>query len=129
MALKSINASCLMGRYIHALLVSAQKCMPHLPDAVKSDFREIIVDGQCAAQQVIQAGLDTADSVARSRGTSVSMRRKAWLRGSGFSPDVQTTLLDLPFDGTRLFGAKTNAALERFKDSRATAKSLGLQTV
>ena len=75
MALKSINASCLMGRYIHALLESVQSLMPHLSDAVKSDFRELIIDGQNAAQQVIQAGLDTADSVARSMGTSVSMRR------------------------------------------------------
>ena len=118
-----------MSRYIPALLVAAQKLMPHLLDAAKSDFREIILDGQCAAQQVIQAGLDTADSIARSMGTSVVMRRQAWLSRSGFSPDVQATLLDLPFDGTKPFGAKADAAFERFKDTRATAKSLGLQSI
>ena len=58
MALKSINASCLMSRYIHALLESAQSIMPHLPESAKSDFRELIMDGQGAAQQAIQA--DTA---------------------------------------------------------------------
>ena len=47
MSLKSINATCLLGRYVHALLVSAQKLMPHLSDSAKSDFREIFVDGQC----------------------------------------------------------------------------------
>ena len=87
------------------------------------------MDGQCAAQQVIQAGLDTADSIARSIGTSVVMRRQAWLRGSGFMQDVQAKLLDLRFDGARLFGEKADSALERFKDSKATAKSLGLQPV
>ena len=58
-------------------------------------------------------GLDTADSVATSMATSVSMRRQAWLRGSGFSPDVQSTLMDLPFDVDT-----ADLALERFKDNR-----------
>ena len=43
MALKSVNASCLLGRYIHALLVSAQKLMPYLSEDQRSDFREISV--------------------------------------------------------------------------------------
>ena len=77
-----------MSRYIDALLESAQSFLPHLPDEVKSDFPEFDIDGQGAAQQVIQAGLDTADSVARSMGTSVIMGRQAWLRGSSFSSDV-----------------------------------------
>ena len=77
----------------------------------------------------MQAELNTADSVARAMGTSVSMRRQAWLRGSGFSADVQSTLMGLPVDGSKLFGAKADSALERFKDSRAKAKSLGLQSM
>ena len=77
MALKSLNAVCLLGRYVRALWESAQAVMIHLPEEAKPDFRELIADGQCAAQQVIQAGLDTADSVARSMATSVAMRRKA----------------------------------------------------
>ncbi|KAJ1080728.1 hypothetical protein NDU88_000922, partial [Pleurodeles waltl] len=48
---------------------------------------------------VIQSGLDTSDSVARAMGTSIATRWHAWLWSSGFSPDVQSTLLDLPFDG------------------------------
>ena len=92
--------------------------MPHLDEEVKSDFRTLIMDGQVATQQIIQSGLDTADSVARSMGSSVAMRRQAWLRGSGFSPDVEATLLDLPFDGENLFGSKADAALERLKTQR-----------
>ena len=96
MALKSLNAVCLMGRYIHALLESAQSVIQHLPEEAKSDYREFSVDGPWAAQQVIQAGLDTADSGARSMVTSVP-ETTVWLRGSGFSPDVQSSLMDLPF--------------------------------
>ena len=103
MALKSLNVVCILGRYAHALWESAQALMVHLPEEAKPDFRELVVGGQCAAQQIIQAGPDTADSVARSMATSVAMRRQAWLRGSGFSQDVQNTFQDLPFDVVSLF--------------------------
>ena len=46
-----------------------------------------------------------------------------WLFG-----DVQSNLMDMPFDGTHLFGEKADSALECFKESRAMAKSLGLST-
>ena len=36
--------------------------------------------------------------------------------------------MDLPFDGSKLFGEKDDLVLERFKVSKATAQSLGLQT-
>lgn len=58
-------------------------------------------------------------------GSSVAARRHAWLRGSCFSPDVQATLLDLPFDAARLFGAPADCMLQRFKDSKVTARSFG----
>ncbi|KAJ1135527.1 hypothetical protein NDU88_001966 [Pleurodeles waltl] len=98
-----------------------------LPQEVRKSFGALFLDAQAAAQQIIQSGLDTTDSIARAMGTSVAMRRHAWLRSSGFSSDVQSTLMDLPFDGEKLFGDKADSALERFKDCRATAKSLGLQ--
>lgn len=37
-----------------------------------------------------------------------------------------STLMDMPFDGFRLFGAKADLDLERFKDIKATAPYLGL---
>ena len=80
MALKSVNAICLMGWYVHAIMELA-KIMLHVPEEVKWDLRDIFLAGQCAMQQIIQAGLDPADSVARSMGTTVVMRRQAWLRG------------------------------------------------
>ncbi|KAJ1158112.1 hypothetical protein NDU88_010806 [Pleurodeles waltl] len=123
MALKSTNATCILGRYIYALMDEITSTHTEIPQGLLN----LVSDAQAAATQVIQSGLDTTDSVARAMGTAVVTRRQAWLRNSGFSSDVQSTLLDLPFDGDKLFGAKADSALERFKESRATAKSLGLQ--
>lgn len=39
---------------------------------------------------------------------------------------VQASLVDLPFDGSLLFEEKADSALDHFKDSRATARSLAL---
>ncbi|KAJ1217777.1 hypothetical protein NDU88_005369 [Pleurodeles waltl] len=123
LALKATNATCILGRYIHALMDDISSSFTELPQGLL----DLVSDAQAAATQIIQTGLDTTDSVARAMGTTVVERRQAWLRNSGFSTDVQSTLLDLPFDGDKLFGAKADSALERFKESRATAKSLGLQ--
>ncbi|KAJ1086659.1 hypothetical protein NDU88_006775 [Pleurodeles waltl] len=123
LALKATNATCILGRYIHALMDDISSSFTELPQGLL----DLVSDAQAAATQIIQTGLDTTDSVARTMGTTVVERRQAWLRNSGFSADVQSTLLDLPFDGDKLFGAKADSALERFKESRATAKSLGLQ--
>ncbi|KAJ1180645.1 hypothetical protein NDU88_005865 [Pleurodeles waltl] len=123
LALKATNATCILGRYIHALMDDISSSFMELPQGLL----DVVSDAQAAATQIIQSGLDTTDSVARAMGTAVVARRQAWLRNSGFSADVQSTLLDLPFDGDKLFGAKADSALERFKESRATAKSLGLQ--
>lgn len=117
MALKSTNTICLLGRYLHALMDSAKHLAPKLPEEERDNFMEVLTDAQAASKQVIQSGLDTADSVARIMGSSIASRRQAWLRSSNFSPDVQATLVDLPFDGSRLFGEKADSALQRFKDS------------
>ncbi|KAJ1085596.1 hypothetical protein NDU88_005726 [Pleurodeles waltl] len=120
LALKATNATCILGRYIHALMDDISSSFTELPQGLL----DVVSDAQAAATQIIQSGLDTTDSVARAMGTAVVARRQAWLRNSGFSADVQSTLLDLPFDGDKLFGAKADSALERFKESRATAKSI-----
>ncbi|KAJ1204852.1 hypothetical protein NDU88_000290 [Pleurodeles waltl] len=120
LALKATNATCILGRYIHALMDDISSSFTELPQGLL----DLVSNAQAAATQIIQTGLDTTDSVARAMGTTVVARRQAWLRNSGFSADVQSTLLDLPFDGDKLFGAKADSALERFKESRATAKSI-----
>ncbi|XP_069061949.1 phosducin-like protein 2 [Pleurodeles waltl] len=120
MALKAANATCVLGRYVHALIDSAEAMVPDLTQDIQRPFGELLSDAQAAAKQIDQSGLDSTDSVARALGASIATRRDAWLRSSGFSSDGQTTLLNLPFDEEKLFGDKADSALERFKDSWAT---------
>ncbi|KAJ1150323.1 hypothetical protein NDU88_003117 [Pleurodeles waltl] len=120
---KIANATCILGRYIHAIMDATKTVLPDMCQ----DLCSLLSDARVAATQVIQTGLDTTDSIARAMGTSVASRRHVWLRTSGFSTDVQSMLLDLPFDGAKLFGSKADSSLERFKECRATARSLGLQ--
>ncbi|KAJ1209616.1 hypothetical protein NDU88_004990 [Pleurodeles waltl] len=117
MALKAVNATCVLGRYVHALMDSAKAMVGDLPQEAQKPFGTLFSDAQAAAQQIIQSSLDTTDSIARAMRTSVATRRHAWLRSSGFSSDVQTTILDLLFDGEWLFREKADSALERFKES------------
>ena len=52
----------------------------------------------------------------------------ACLWSAGFAGDVQASLIDMPFDGSRLFGDKADTVLERFKESWVRDRSLGLAT-
>ena len=70
--------------------------------------------------------LNTTDSLGRAIASLVVLRRHAWLRSTGFSEDVQAGLMDMPFDDSRLFCKKADSALEYFKESRVTTRSLGL---
>lgn len=80
------------------------------------------------AHTSLQAALDTADSAARTMATGVVMRRSAWLQVSGILSEVQTTIQDLPFEGSGLFSEQTDSKLHSLKDSRVTLKSLGIHT-
>ncbi|KAJ1087665.1 hypothetical protein NDU88_000832 [Pleurodeles waltl] len=102
--------------------------LPLIPEEARAIVSQAVADWRDAAKLTIRCGLDTTDSLGRSVATTVALRRHAWLRTSGFSGDVQQSLMDMPFDGTRLFGDKADSALERFKESRATARALGLST-
>ncbi|KAJ1083122.1 hypothetical protein NDU88_003282 [Pleurodeles waltl] len=99
--------------------------LPAVPGEAWTILSQAITDGRDGAKFMIRCGLDTTDSLGRLVASAVALRRYAWLRTSGFSGDVQQSLMDMPFDGTRLFGDKADLALKHFKDSRATARFLG----
>ncbi|KAJ1126443.1 hypothetical protein NDU88_004850 [Pleurodeles waltl] len=75
MAFKSVNATCVLGRYVHALMDTARAVVPRLPPDVQEQFDELLLDIQVAGKQIIQLGFDTADSAASAMATSVVTRR------------------------------------------------------
>lgn len=76
-ALKILNATCLMGKYVHALLDSAQTSISNQSNELNAHFKGLINDGLATAKQVIQSGFHTVDSVARVMGTLAFQRRHA----------------------------------------------------
>ena len=51
------------------------------------------------------------DFLGRAVGTSAVLLRHAWMRSTEFSGDVKASLMEIPFDGSRLFGEKADSAL------------------
>lgn len=78
------------------------------------------------AKTALQSVVDAADTAAWSISTAFVMRQASWLHLSGFPKEVQITVQDLPFEGTKLFAEKTDASLHMLKDSKATLWSLGI---
>ncbi|KAJ1108996.1 hypothetical protein NDU88_006366 [Pleurodeles waltl] len=100
--------------------------LPQIPEGVWDTLTQAVKDGRDAAKFTIRYGLDTTYSLGRAITLKVALRHHSWLHSTGFSGDAQSSLMDVPFDGSHLFGEKADSVLERFKDSRAKARSLGL---
>ena len=82
-------------------------------------------DGRDAADFTILCSLDMNDSFGRATGTSVALRKHEGMQATVFYGVVQSSLMNMLLDGSQLFVDKADSALEQFKDSRATACSLG----
>lgn len=68
-------------------------------------------EGQLLAKMSLQCAVDAADTAVRSISMAVVMRWASWLYLSGFPKEVQTTVEDLPFEGTKLLAEKSDMSL------------------
>ncbi|XP_074849029.1 uncharacterized protein LOC142012530 isoform X2 [Carettochelys insculpta] len=99
-----------------------------LPEGKKPVLKAIVQEGYAASRTGVQIALDVADTAARSTATAVVMRRESWLQTSGILRDLQTKMVDLPFNSQKLFAESTDSVLHSSKDSRATLRTLGIYT-
>lgn len=99
--------------------------MQCLADEHKTKANDLIQEGKLITNTSIRCALDAADTAARTVNTSVLPRRHAWLRVSGFKPEVQTSILNQPFDKEHLFGPAVDTLLEKMKKDTEVAKSMG----
>lgn len=100
--------------------------MNTIPDNVCPSLQCLTQDGQGAVSYFFKLSMDTTDCLGRVDWTSMVLSHYAWFRSIGFSSDALQSLLNMPFTETHLFRDQVYFALERFKDSKATACSLGL---
>ncbi|EMP30282.1 hypothetical protein UY3_12607 [Chelonia mydas] len=56
------------------------------------------------------------------------MQQASWLHFSGFPKEVQSTVEDLLFEGTKLFSSKMDESLHKLKNARAALRSVGIYT-
>ncbi|XP_069481511.1 lamina-associated polypeptide 2, isoforms alpha/zeta-like [Ambystoma mexicanum] len=113
LALKSTTVTCTLARFTYTLWDCITAAAEHFPEGEERDgFLAIVKDGKEAMEECLQSGLDTADSISRSMASSTVLRRFAWLRKSSFVPKVQARVLNMPFDGLRLFGSKADESLK-----------------
>ncbi|XP_078522996.1 uncharacterized protein LOC144792004 [Lissotriton helveticus] len=119
------NTQALLARYDRAHYDTLEQIVQHLPPKFQEGTRLLIEEGKLISNAAIKCALDAADTAARAINTSVMLRRQAWLRISGFKPDIQTTILNQPVNPDRLFGPDVDTTLEKIKKDTETAKSMG----
>ena len=119
------NSIGLLSRYNRAQWDEMEDILQYLPDEQKERAAAILEEGRTVSNNTITCAADAADTAARSVNTAVTLRRHAWLRNSGFKPEIQQQLLNLPFDGEHLFGPKVDEKMEKLKKDLETNKAMG----
>ncbi|EMP27399.1 hypothetical protein UY3_15553 [Chelonia mydas] len=122
--LRIANQQAILNRHNFNSWAAVGKFKDNLPQGSQQEFTALADEGKAVAKTSLQAFLDSADAAARTIASGVVMRHSALLQESGLPPEVQSTLQDLPFEGSGLFSDQTDARLHSLKDSRATLKSL-----
>ena len=120
----------LLSRYNRATWDEMQDLLQHLPEEYKKRGENVVNEGRYISNATIKCALDGVDTAARGINTSVMLRRHAWLRISGFKPELQQHILNVPFDGEQVFGPAVDTQFEKIKKNTNTAKSMGaFQTI
>ncbi|XP_069465127.1 vomeronasal type-2 receptor 1-like [Ambystoma mexicanum] len=120
---QSANDTCALAEFTFTLWDCVVMAADHIPEGEEREgFQSIVRDGKEAMCESRQSGLDFADSISRAMAISMAKCRFAWLSKSGFAPDMQVRLLNMPFDSTQLFGIKADESLEKLQTSKAAGK-------
>ncbi|XP_064422217.1 uncharacterized protein LOC135359986 [Latimeria chalumnae] len=78
-----------LAQYDHDLWDEVARLSELVPEDRREDVRCLVEDGSEMSRALMQGALDACDTAARGLAAGVSIRRRAWLKGSGFSAEVQ----------------------------------------
>ncbi|XP_078518404.1 mitogen-activated protein kinase-binding protein 1 [Lissotriton helveticus] len=121
------SAAALLGHYDLLLWDSMARFADKLPKEDQKDFLEIVEEGGLVANQSISAAADSADLAAHGYAHGICSRRSAWLRLTGLKPDAQRKIVNLPFNGSTLFGSHVDDEMTKMKSELDTLKAVGLE--
>ncbi|KAJ1170443.1 hypothetical protein NDU88_002320 [Pleurodeles waltl] len=119
------NSQALLARYDGAHWDEMKDIIQHLPKDQQKRAQQILEEWQAITNNQIRSALDSANTAARTINTAVTIRRHAWLRSSGFKPEIQQAILNMPFNEKQLFGPEVDTAIEKMKKDSDTAKAMG----
>ncbi|XP_069496500.1 uncharacterized protein [Ambystoma mexicanum] len=114
-ALKAANVALITSRYNQHLWSQLSGILEGLPEETKDKAVELQKEGLAVAASSIQMACDQADGSARTMATGILQRRIGWFSVSGLSPQVESRVIDLPFDGSNLFHSTTEQVIEHAK--------------
>lgn len=123
-SIKAANSLAIIGRYDRQMWSDFAEFIDLIPEDRRQEARKILLEGERAASEVIDCALDVANVGFRQLASAAVLRRQGWLRATSFRPEVQTKILDMPYDGESLFGKHIDDALLAIKTDTDTAKSL-----
>nr|XP_014347148.1 PREDICTED: mast/stem cell growth factor receptor Kit [Latimeria chalumnae] len=111
-------------QYNHKLWSEVAIMAEQLPEDKRENARRLAADGLEILRALMQGAWDLGDTTAKGAAEGVAIQRLAWLKGSGFSTEVQHRIADLSFAGDLLFGEQTESALQQLRETKTTIRSL-----
>lgn len=125
LSIRAANSLALLGRYNRQIWADIAPYLGAIPEDQKDEVKKILLEGERSASEMIEVALDIASTGFRQLAGAAVLRRQGWLKATAFRPEVQAKVLDMPFDGERLFGEHIDDMLQGIKKDTETAKALG----
>lgn len=119
------NSSALINRHAYQHWKEVGQLLKHLPEQYQQRTTHLVEEGKNMANTCLKSALDAADTSSRLMMIGVTERRHAWLRVSGVKPEVQSNILNTPFNGEQLFGTPVDEKRTQLKKDNETARSMG----
>lgn len=121
---RPLNALAILGRFDHQLQSDLAPLLEFLPEDKKKEAKDLLQEGARASSEVIDSAMDLASIAFRQMAGAAVLRRQGLLKATPFHPEVQSKVLDMPFDGENLFRKHVDE-LQGIKKDTETARSLG----
>lgn len=85
---------------------------------------KILQEGERISAENIDCAVDVSSTGFRKLAGAAVLRRQGWLKATSFRQEVQTKIIDMPYDGESLFGHHIDEALQTLKKDTDTSKAL-----
>ena len=109
--IKTANALVILGHDDCQMWRDIAPLLELIPEDKREMARAIRKEGQLTSTFIIDAGMDATNAAFRQLAGGAVLRRQGWLKSTAFRPEVQSKILDMPFDGLTLFSKHVDDAL------------------